>query len=108
LTTRTAPAGDRLQLPQEVVVGMAIRHAGLLWLIRQLLVPSGATLVAAEPGAVRVGVGHAQGPGRVLAAGFGWVGVGLAGVAAGPGVLGVTAEHAGVGGAVIAVHRCLL
>jgi hypothetical protein len=25
------PAGDRLQLPQEVVVGMALRHAGLLW-----------------------------------------------------------------------------
>jgi hypothetical protein len=23
--------GDRLQLPQEVMVGMTIRHAGLLW-----------------------------------------------------------------------------
>jgi hypothetical protein len=25
------PAGDRLQLTEQVVVGMAIRHAGLLW-----------------------------------------------------------------------------
>jgi hypothetical protein len=25
------PAGDRLQLTEQVVVGMTIRHAGLLW-----------------------------------------------------------------------------
>ena len=47
-----------------------------------------------------------SGPGAP--AGRGWVGVGLAGVAARPWVLSVTAEHAGIGTAVIAVHGCLL
>src|SRR5215211_3707627 len=77
----------------------------------ELLLPSLATLVAAEPGAVRLGIGHGCGGHRIVRTGCSG-GVGVAGVAAGPRVVGVAAEHAGVGAAVIVdhwylLHRCI-